>query len=242
MPSSESRYVFHGEKPGSRPKCVFDKRSSALQSFRTLELANLSSPDREENIDDLRSLAAEARADFERELERRTADAERRGREVGMQEAAAVHAEERDKLVERMEGAMQALHRTLDRAEEHAARDALRLGLMVAERIARKTLVSDADALSKNLVSAAGQLGGANDLKVVAPPDVAALLDANTKDILQELGSESFEVEADPTLQPGDFMVFRGSTSMDGRVASRLRKMERALFQELGYAGDEEEE
>lgn len=237
MPSSE-RPVFHTvDRPGSRPKCVFDRRTLVKQTFRTFEFPDMSAPQLEENMDALREAAAEARLDFERELDRRSEEAERRGREAGLQEAVAIHTEERAKLQERLEGAVEAFHQALERAEEVATKDALRLGLMVAERLTRYTLAKKPEALAASLVAAVGKMEGDGEVKVVASEDLAEALSGRTAEIMEELRVSGFEVEVDETLQPGDLMVFRGNVSLDARVATRIRKLERALLEELGFEG-----
>lgn len=235
MPSFD-RPTFHSvDRPGSRPKCVFDKRTVVKQSFRTFEFRDTTAEALEEDIDALREAASEARADFERELERRVAEAERRGQEVGLQEAVALHDEERAKLAERLEGAVEAFHQALERAEEVATRDALRLGLMVAERLTRFTLANKPEALAASLVASVGRMEGDGEVRVVTSPDLAEILSSRTAEIMEELRVSGFQVEVDETLQPGDLMVYRGSVSLDARVATRIRKLERALLEELGF-------
>lgn len=242
MPSYDAYHVFISEdRSGSRPKCVFNQEILAKQAYRRYDFPDLSARDLGEDIEELRVVAADARADFERELERRVLDAERRGQEVALQESAQVHAEERAKLVERMEGAIEAFHLALDRAEATTARDAVRLGLMVAERLTRTVLSQSPDALVATLADGVDKMEGEGSVKIVAPPDLAAQLHARTAEILGELGLAGVEVESDDTLKPGDLMIYRGSTALDARVATRVRKIERSLLAELGFDGAEED-
>lgn len=239
MPSFENFPVFvTSDRSENRPRCVFDKRTAAKQSFRTFEFKDLSGEALDEDVDKLRAVAAEARADFERELDRRAAEAERRGQELGLQEAVQIHNEERAKLTERMEGAIGAFHSALDRAEMATTRDALRLGLLVAERLTRMTLVQQPEAVVKNLVEAVAKMEGEAEVKVIASPDIASDLQAKTEEVGKELGMTAFSVESDDTLQPGDLIIYRGSASIDARVSTRLRKIERSLLTELGLEGE----
>lgn len=237
MPSFDNFKVFITEDRGdSRAKCVFPEKLLAKQSYRTLEFRDVSSQKVEEDFERIHTLAAEARTEFDNELARRVADAEARGRELGLHEAGEAHREELARLVERMEGAIQALHFAVDKAEEGATRDALRLGLMVAERLARISLCSNPAALSANLASAAEELEGDADLKVLAGPDLAAELLERTQSVCADLGVAALEVEADENLQPGDLIIYRGSAALDARVATRLRRLESQLLEELGLA------
>jgi flagellar assembly protein FliH len=243
MPSFDQYQVFVTEdRVENRPKAIFDKKKMAEQSFRTFEFRNVSMDAREEDLERLREAAAEARAEFERELERRVAEAERRGQDLGLQEATALHAEERKKLVERMEGAVSAFNQALDRAEDASARDAVRLGLLVAERLTRTQLTRDPEAVVSTLESALESLEGEEAVQVTASPELAESLRARTSDIMEELEVSGFEVEADETLQPGDLIIHRGASTLDARVARRIQKIEARLLRELGLDGAPQEE
>ena len=241
MPSSDRRSNVY--RPAARPKTVFDRESIVRQSFRTFEFPETGVPAIEDDIEALREAAAEARAGFERELEKRVAEAERRGQELALQEAVRIDEAERAKLAERLEGAVEAFHLALDRAEEAATRDALRLGLIVAEQLCRFTLTHNAEALAATLVNAVGKMESEGDVKVVAAPELATMLSERTSEVMGELKIPAFDVESDDTLQPGDIMIYRGNSSIDARVATRIRKLERSLLEELGLeaaVGDEE--
>ncbi|MEO1232659.1 MAG: FliH/SctL family protein [Myxococcota bacterium] len=239
MPSFNNYPVFATQdRSENRPRCVFDKRTAAQQSFRTFEFQNLSEEATEKDMEKLRAVAADARAEFDRELERRAAEAERRGQELGLQEAVQIHREERAKLAEKMEGAISAFHAALDRAEEATTRDALRLGILVAERLTRITLVQKPEAVVKNLIEATEKMEGEAEVKVVASPEVASELQSRTDEVAKELEMAAFAVESDDSLQPGDLIIYRGSASIDARVSTRLRKIERSLLAELGLEGE----
>lgn len=243
MPLFENYPVYvSGDRAENRPRSVFDKRSLVKQSFRTYEFPDLSVEALDEDVDRIRAVAAEARADFDRELERKVQEAERRGQELGLQEAVQIHQEERAKLVERMEGAVQAFHSALDRAELSSTRDALRLGLMVAERIARVALLENPEAVATNLAQAVERMEGDAEVKVVASPELAEDLQKRADGVLKELGVEGFTVQADESLQPGDMMIYRGSSALDARVSTRLRRIEESLLSELGFEGERPEE
>lgn len=236
MHLSENYPVFVGEdRDKSRPRCVFSEEMLPQQSFRAFEFPDLSSSAPEEDFDELRSLAAEARREFDRELERRVGEAQRKGQELGLQEASQLHAEERAKLVDRMRGAVEAFHLALDRAEQASAQDALRLGLMVAEHLVRVVLSEDPEALAAHLVSSVSKMDSEGEIRIVAAPPMAAQLEEGTKDILSELGVQGIEVEADDNLQPGDLIIYRGAAALDARVSTQIRMIQRSLLGRLGF-------
>lgn len=243
MPSFENYPIYVSEeRAGNRPKCVFDRKALTQQSFRTYDFPDMSAETIEEDVTQLRTIAAEARADFERELAQKVTEAERRGQELGVQEAAQIHKEERAKLSARIDGAVEAFHMALDRAEASSTRDALRLGLMVGERIARITLSEKPDALVSNLVDGLSKMEGDGEVKVVAAPELAEKLTQRTEEVLGELDIANITFESDEALQPGDLMIYRGSAALDARVATRLRMIERSLLNELGLEGSDGED
>lgn len=236
MPSFDKFPIFvTGDRTENRPKCVFDKKSLALQSFRTLDFIDVSADTSEDDLSELKALAAEAQTELEAKLELKVQEAERRGQELGLQEAAKIHAEERQKFERRMEGAFSALNTALDKTEELCARDALHLGLKVAEKIARTTLVSNLDAITANIKEGLTKLEGTNDIKIVADEQLGSLLRDQSKAVFAELGIEGWSVETDNSLQPGDMILYRGPYSLDSRISSRLQFLEEALMKELGF-------
>ncbi|MBX2811657.1 MAG: flagellar assembly protein FliH [Myxococcales bacterium] len=190
----------------------------------------------QEELPNVNMLAAKAQSEFEAKLQVKVAEAERRGQERGFQEAARVDAEERKKLLDKMKGAFSALNTALDKTEASCTRDSMRLGLRVAQRIARVALSTNIDAIIANIQEGLGKMPNGGEVKVVASPELAKKLTADTDSILRELGIQDWLVEADEGLQPGDLVLYRGSSAMDGRISSRLEILEEALMKELGIS------
>ena len=243
MPSFDKFPIFvTDDRTENRPKCVFDKGSLQTQMFRVLQFEDVSSPEIDENQDRTLELAAQAQSEFKAELERHVQKAKSQGIEEGYQQAADTHEKERQSLKEKMEGAFNAMNLALDKAEEVGARDALRLGIRVAERIARGVLSKNVDALVANLMECINRTEEGAELKIVASEEVAETLRSNSESILQDLGVQQWTIEADSSLQPGDLMIYRGSSALDARIATRIQAIESELLKELGICSEAEAE
>ncbi len=236
MPSFDAYQVFVTEdRVENRPRAVFSSTLAKKQAYRSYQFPSLSDAAEPAETETARRAVTEGKAELERRLEVEVARSERQGREAGLEEARREHAAERAQLMERMEGALSALNLALDRAEEAATRDALRLGLMIAERLTRVCLSTDPAALAKTLAASVGKLDGDGPVKLVASPELAARLGADLQAVAAQLEVDGIDIEGDETLQPGDLLVYRGSSTLDARVLTRLRRVESRLLEELGF-------
>ena len=171
----------------------------------------------------------------EEELKQLVHQAEMRGRELGLQEAAQIDQQERQKLADRMTGAISALNKTLDFAEKTAVRNSVQLALQIAEKLTRITLHNNHDALLALLSDAISKLDGDEDIRLTIHPVTAEALRNQLSSVLSELGLSSINIEENANLDPGDFLIYRGSMSVDVRLNTRLSMVEHALLQALGF-------
>ncbi len=167
------------------------------------------------------------------------AEADRREQlafERGQQEGQKAADERLERLAEQLEGAMLFLHETATKLDERASRQALELGLMVAERLFRKSVEVDPDQLiaaAQELIDAADDQG---PLRIVVDP-ITAKHWRNHSDALSEMLPERpFEVESKADLSVGDLIVHSGDQTLDERVHNRLQQYTHALEQELGLS------
>lgn len=168
----------------------------------------------------------------ERDAERREQEAFEKGRQVGL-ETANAHLE---RLSSQLEGAMQFFHHTLERTDELASKQALQLGLMVAEQLFRRSVEVD----PSNLFKVAEDLIDASDdpgpVRLVVDPATAKTWRQSEEALSELLGERPFSIEAQPDLAPGDIIVHCGLQTLDERVAHRIRQYTQALEQALGLA------
>jgi flagellar biosynthesis/type III secretory pathway protein FliH len=169
------------------------------------------------------------------ELERKKLEeAERRGYEKGLHEAQRAQVDFEGSVGRRFEGAVNALERALANAETAATKDAVRLAVMIAEKIVRRTLADDPEALAAAVADSAMHTEGTAPLKVVCDTQGAAKLRPQLDDLTRTLHLPKIEVEEDGRLATGDLMLYRGPTTLDARVQTRVQRIEQALWRELG--------
>jgi flagellar biosynthesis/type III secretory pathway protein FliH len=181
-------------------------------------------------------------ARLEAEHARALAAAEERGRQRGRTEALAEARAEREREVARLrgelEGALGALTAGLDKVESEASRDAVLLGLTVAEKLARRALEVDPEALQAMLLGAAERLEEGPRLRLSVAPGAAGAVRAQLDAIAAGLGAADVELTEDPRLAPGDAILHRGSSTLDARIGARLARIHDALVRELGLEVD----
>lgn len=171
-------------------------------------------------------------------LARAEKEALARGRAEGQREAMA----ENTKLSQRMEGAFEYLHQALAAAETAMTKDAVRLALMIAEKVVRRSLGQDLEALASSVAGAAESLeNSAEPLRVLCDPATALRLRTQFADLAATLKVSAVEIQEDPKLAAGDFMLYRGSSTLDARLSARLERIERALVRELKLEVREDE-
>ena len=165
------------------------------------------------------------------ELQRREDAAYERGRQDGLSGLN----EQVDRLAQNLEGAVSFFHDTMAKIDEQASRQALELGLMVAEQLFRTAVEVQPDRLTAVVEELSKETEG-GPLRIVVDPSTAQHW-RNCSDALQELLKErSFEVEPNNDLTPGDVIVHSGNQTLDERIEHRVRQYKQALEQELGIA------
>ena len=88
----------------------------------------------------------------------------------------------------------------LANAETAATKDAVRLAVMIAEKIVRRTLADDPDALANAVADSALHTEGTAPLKVVCDTQGAAKLRPQLDDLTRTLHLPKIEVEEDGRL------------------------------------------
>jgi flagellar biosynthesis/type III secretory pathway protein FliH len=182
-------------------------------------------------------VAAKAEAPrMDPEVERqKLLDAELRGAERGMAEAKRDQEVFEMSLAARVQGALAALERALEHTEAAATKDAVRLALMIAEKIVRRTMAVDPEAVAAAVAATIEHTDGSAGVRVVCDNKTASTLRAQLDDLTRTLRITKIEVEEDARMHTGDLMLHRGSTVLDARVETRVQRIEQALCRELGF-------
>jgi len=100
------------------------------------------------------------------------------------------------------------------------------LALCVAERLLRRELSTDPDALAGVVERALEALGEVPALRLrLSVVDAEALSDGRAPGLAELSRRHGIEVEADPRLVPGDARVLSERTAVDARLAESLRRI-----------------
>jgi flagellar assembly protein FliH len=152
--------------------------------------------------------------------------------------AAVAEAEQRihAEVGARLGAAVEALRTTSDRLAGEARADALEVGFLIARRILESELAASPEPLVSLVRSTIRRLGEARKMVVrLSPPDaeaVSAVLAARGAAAVSAVTTAQIEVVADGALERGDCMVEGDVGSVDGRVATRIEELRRALADE----------
>lgn len=146
-------------------------------------------------------------------------------------QAEPAHApEESRELSPRLEAAIAALKAQGERLAEQARSDALEIGLLVARKVLEREITTNLDALFSLIKSAIRRAGESNKLVV----RLAAIDHAR----VHESAESAFtlgrvELLPDESLALGDVVVETESTTVDGRLSTRLDELRRELDQSM---------
>jgi flagellar assembly protein FliH len=145
---------------------------------------------------------------------------------------ARIHAE----VGGRLGAAVEMLRTTSERLAGEARADALEVGFLIARRILETELTTSPEPLVALVRSTIRRLGEARKLVVkLSPADaeaVQAVLTARGPAAVSSVATAQIEVAADPSLGRGDCLVEGDVGSVDGRIATRIEELRRALAEE----------
>jgi flagellar assembly protein FliH len=152
--------------------------------------------------------------------------------------AAVAEAEQRlhAEVGARLGSAVEMLRTTSERLAGEARSDALEIGFLVAKRILETELTTSPEPLVALVRSTIRRLGEARKMTIrLSAADaeaVNAVLAARGPSAVTSVATAQIEVVADGSLERGDCMVEGDVGSVDGRIATRIEELRRALADE----------
>jgi flagellar assembly protein FliH len=152
--------------------------------------------------------------------------------------AGVAAAEERlhTEVGSRLGAAVEQLRTISERLASEARADALEVGFLIARRILETELTTSPEPLVSLVRSTIRRLGEARKLVVkLSPADaeaVNAVLTARGPATLSSVATVQIEVVAEASLGRGDCLVEGDVGSVDGRIATRVEELRRALADE----------
>jgi flagellar assembly protein FliH len=166
---------------------------------------------------------------------------EQEQQDAGAQEqiqAAVAAAEEQlhAEVGSRLGSAVEMLRTTSEKLAAEARSDALEVGFLIARRILETELTTSPEPLVALVRSTIRRLGEARKMVIkLSPADaeaVNAVLAARGPSAVTAVATAQIEVVAEPSLGRGDCLVEGEVGSVDGRIATRLEELRRALAEE----------
>ncbi|MDX1496057.1 MAG: FliH/SctL family protein [Salinisphaeraceae bacterium] len=168
------------------------------------------------------------------ELDRISTSAREEGFDQGYQEGKAAGLAHADVLLTRVHGVMENLVRPLQALDEEIEHELLQLSLKLCERILRKQLPMDPEAMA-GFIREGIELLQPTDRQVsihLCPDDATALGELLGKD------NQDWRIMHDRMLQPGDVRIQTDSGALDGRLPVRLEAMLNDLLENRAHEGD----
>ncbi len=136
----------------------------------------------------------------------------------------------RREAMQKVAAAVETLRAQADRLAEQARSDAIEIGFQVARKILESELRQSPEALFALVRSAVRRAGESRRIAVRLTPEDAALLEPEAgRAALDGITSARVEFVHDPGLQRGDCMVDADFGQVDGRLATRLTEIRRAV-------------
>jgi flagellar assembly protein FliH len=159
---------------------------------------------------------------------------------MAQQQIAAAVAEAEQRLhVEvgnRLGASVEMLRTTAERLASEARSDALEVGFLIAKRILETELTTSPEPLVALVRSTIRRLGEARKMVVrLSQADAEAvhvILAARGPSAVSTVATAQIEVVGDGSLNRGDCVVESDVGSVDGRIATRLEELRRALADE----------
>jgi len=146
-------------------------------------------------------------------------------------------AEIRREAMEKVDAALETLRAQADHLAEQARADAIEIGFQVARKILETELRQSPEALFALVRSAVRRAGESRRIVVRLAPDDAALLRSEEgRPALDGVTAARVEYLPDPSLQRGDCLVETDFGQVDGRLATRLSEIRRAVDAAEGAA------
>ncbi|BDG07970.1 FliH/SctL family protein [Anaeromyxobacter paludicola] len=143
--------------------------------------------------------------------------------------SAADLAEIRREAMERVAQAVQLLKLQSERLAEQARADALEIGFQVAARILEAEVRQSPEPLFALVRSALRRAGDSRQIALRACPEDAALLQSEAGREAMGVATARVEIVPDPELARGDCVVETDYGRVDGRLATRLAEVRRAV-------------
>jgi len=174
------------------------------------------------------------------EAERIKDDARKEGLEAGYAEGERAAREEVAAEVQKIAEVLDSLLAYRTRMLAGAEEDILKLSLIVAEKIVRKTVAVSRDDIHDLVAECLRELDRVEEVFIRVNPAAAESLQTHLDDLVRGMGQDvEVEVIPDETISPGGCMVETESGCIDGRLETRLRNVSSGLLRVLEGGTDE---
>ena len=148
------------------------------------------------------------------------------GLEEGQKDAFAEYSERLENVSRAFESALEKFETAREELVFNAQEDGLRLVLEIARRVTLRSVMIDRDSLRDRLKESLSRVLDPSKLTVRIHPDDVKLVNEITPQIIGRL-SESSEAEVieDPSLSPGDAVIFSGRGWIDTSIGVQLERV-----------------
>ena len=173
------------------------------------------------------------RLDAQNELEQ---TAYQRGKTESTQEFAVTKSELQqnfDEQLKEISETVQRLSEAVRNFEHQANADALDLAIQIAEKVIRKKLTADREAMVASVLEVLTQADGPAPLHITCAPNVAEQIKLSMSHGMRSMGIEEWVVQENADLESGDLLISQGPMTLDARLETRLERIRRALLREL---------
>jgi flagellar assembly protein FliH len=132
--------------------------------------------------------------------------------------------------MQRVASAVEALRTAADHLAQQARGDAVEIGFLVARKVLEHEIEQDPQAVFALVRSALQRAGESRRISVRLSPEDAALVQSEPgRAALDGITAARIEYFPDPSLQRGDCVVDADFGQVDGRLATRLAEIRRAV-------------
>ena len=211
----DSPYVIDRERVGAHEQS--GEKLPRLASSATPQQGMVCSPvDEQESGSRLRNAYEQGRADGRADTER------------AVQQALACARSEAD---ERIGALMEGIARQIRAFTAALEQDAYKFAMSVAERIIKREIARDDEAVVRQVRDALRRIVGVETVKLRIHPDDEILIRSHRGALLASADTiREVAFEPDDTIERGGCIIESSSGNVDARIATQLRQIDNALF------------
>lgn len=166
-------------------------------------------------------------------LARLEREAYEKGFEQGQRDGLVLGERRVEETLKQMQALLCELARLKEQVYLEAEKDLVKLSIGIAEKILRRELREDLEAVTRSIRSAIGFLASRSSVKIFVSPEDLAEATKLLPDLATSNKLEKYDLVGDETIEKGGCVVETGFGKIDATITEGLAVLERELEREI---------